>query len=115
MYAPQPSPQDDPAWPTSPPAQSEETWRAPGIPVPPTYLPPAVPPRFAYSGATRRIQALLRIPGERPVLTLVLLAVLVAIFLIMTLAGRSINATENNQFLVAWGAKVNFLVVRGEW
>jgi rhomboid protease GluP len=70
---------------------------------------------LGYVGAVRAPRALLRIPGERPVLTLIILASLVAIFLIMTLAGRSINATENDQFLVAWGAKVNSLVVRGEW
>ncbi|HUP27087.1 MAG TPA: rhomboid family intramembrane serine protease, partial [Chloroflexia bacterium] len=57
----------------------------------------------------------LRIPLDRPRLTLILLAVLSAIFMLMTVLGGSINATENADLLVKWGAKVNGRVYQGEW
>lgn len=66
--------------------------------------------RFAQQPRT-----LLRISLQRPILTPAILAVLVAIFLLMTAIGGSLDATQNDQMLVQWGAKTNSLVFQGEW
>lgn len=57
----------------------------------------------------------LRIPAGRPLLTPLILALLVAIFLIMTAAGGSLTATENDDFLIKWGAKYSPFIVQGQW
>lgn len=57
----------------------------------------------------------LRIPAERAVLTPLILALLVAIFVIMTAVGGSLTATENDDFLIKWGAKFSPYIVAGEW
>jgi len=56
-----------------------------------------------------------RIPAEKPVVTLVILGVLVAVFILEILVGGSIDATENTDVLIKMGAKVNALVVLGDW
>jgi rhomboid protease GluP len=57
----------------------------------------------------------LRIPLQRPLFTYILLAAIAIIFVLMTLSGGSLNATEQERLLVMWGAKVNWLIAAGEW
>ncbi|HUP27905.1 MAG TPA: rhomboid family intramembrane serine protease, partial [Chloroflexia bacterium] len=103
MYAPLPPERSEPAW---LPAQE------PG-PLNRETAPPYRSPFLV--DLPRPARTWLRIPLDRPRLTLILLAVLSAIFMLMTVLGGSINATENADLLVKWGAKVNGRVYQGEW
>jgi rhomboid protease GluP len=85
------------------------------LPKPPTYLPPSTPPAGTLTELTRPQRLWFRIPAEKPVVTFVILGVLALAFLLTILVGGSINATENVDVLVRMGAKVNALVVTGDW
>ncbi len=86
------------------------------MPAPPNYVPPPRPSIYAgRPEAARLVRTWLRIPAERAVLTPLILALLVAIFVIMTVIGGSLTATENDDFLINWGAKFSPYIVAGEW
>lgn len=86
------------------------------LPKPPTYLPPPVPPADALTERRRPQRLWFRIPAEKPVLTIGILAVLVLVFLLtMLVGGGSLDATENTNVLLRMGAKENDLVVQGDW
>jgi rhomboid protease GluP len=101
MYAPQPPSQPEPTW---PPRYSGNA-----IPTPPSYLPQPVPPQIKEIHAQRSVRQWLRIPLDRPIVTPVLLAILVAIYIPMQLF-----PDVNNLFLT-WGENQNALVVQGQW
>ena len=99
MYAPQP-----------PPQYEREGPQPASIPPPPTgYLPRPIPPAVDGRGEERAARRWLRIPVERPRVTLVLLAVLVLIYLPMWLSPQI-----NNLFTVR-GASIRSLITAGEW
>src|SRR3954469_3038693 len=114
-------------YPSEPPQQTGSAWDRPSttgtdvgrrnsaLPEPPTYVPPPVPPQTTLFELNRPQRQWFRIPSEKPVVTLVILGSLVAAFLLTILVGGSINATENSDVLIRMGAKVNALVVQGDW
>jgi rhomboid protease GluP len=85
------------------------------LPKPPTYTPPPASPADTLTELRRPQRLWFRIPAVKPVLTIGILAVLVFAFLLTILVGGSIDATENTAVLVRMGAKVNALVVLGDW
>src|SRR5438034_11624247 len=107
MYPSQPCQQDDSGWEyTSTPGYDAGRLNS-ALPKPPAYLPPPVPPSDALAELRRPQRLWFRIPSEKPVLTLGILGVLVIVFIITTLIGGSIDATENEHVLINAGAKVN--------
>lgn len=101
MYAPNPPSQPEPDWPR--PAT------APGIPPPPTYLPQPVPPQTYPVEREEAARTWLRIPLARPVLTPLLLALLVLIYIPMAVS------FDLNESFLNWGAKENDLITAGQW
>lgn len=106
MYSPQrPSqPDDERQWPRPVSTTTEP------VPPPPTYLPPPRSRRGALSGETQALRTWIRIPSERPLLTYILLAAIVLVFVPAILAPDTYNA------LIGWGANNRFAVLgNGEW
>src|SRR5438477_8132362 len=95
-----------------PPSEPESPWQrppttTPGIPPPPpSYLPQTMTPQAQPAPAMRRW---IRIPLDRPIVTPVILAVLVAIYIPMALF-PDINAWADSL-----GANNHEWVARGEW
>jgi membrane associated rhomboid family serine protease len=83
MYPPRSSQQADSGWeyPSLPPSDAGRLSSA--LPKPPAYLPPPVPPSppAALLDFSRPQRLTFRIPSERPVLTLAILALLVIIYI----------------------------------
>jgi rhomboid protease GluP len=108
---------NNPTW-VQPPAPEADLGHADSVPPPAqggasSYLPPPVPPAATFGRALPR--QWIRIPVERPILTQAILAILIGIFLLTMVVGGSINAPENISVLIRMGAKVNSLVVEGDW
>ncbi len=100
---------------TARPATLPPAVDGPAHPPPAGAGPTAIPVRVVYDASTRAPQMWLRIPLERPLFTYILLATIAVIFVLMTLSGGSLNATEQERLLVMWGAKVNWLIAAGQW
>src|SRR5947207_14243299 len=94
-----------------PPSEPESRWQrpptsTPGIPPPPpSYLPQAMTPQVGPTSVMRRW---IRIPLDRPIVTPLILAILVAIYIPMALF-PSVNA-----WALSVGANNHDSVMRGE-
>ena len=104
MYAPLPEPDN---------AARDNSVARP-IPSPPTPA-PASPLYIGDIRAAKPARLWLKVPAEKPFFTPLLLGMMVAIFVAMSVAGGSPDATGGAALSVAWGAKVNGLVYQGEW
>lgn len=110
MYSPQPpqpSPPHDPAWPYPPTTDTTDT-NSSDVP-PPPYTAPSSLPELGYTGEKRADGNWLRIPLAKPVLTPIILATLVGIFVLMALS------PEINVLFRGQGAKLGFPIYQGEW
>ncbi|MEO8286880.1 MAG: rhomboid family intramembrane serine protease [Chloroflexota bacterium] len=115
MYPSQESQQPEAGWEYLPSEGKDAGRLNSALPKPPTYLPPPVPPAGSIAELNRPQRLWFRIPSEKPVLTLAILALLAAAFVLTLIVGGSLNASENSALLVRMGAKVNALVVEGDW
>lgn len=104
MFASDPDPAAEPQWKEPAPETS-----AAGA------GPSTMPPLLVNTGSAKPHRLWRHIPMDRPIFTPAILAVLVAIFLLMTALGGSLTATQDPQYLADWGAKVNFMVYQGDW
>lgn len=111
MYTPQPPARPEQTWPPSLPAPiaAQPIAEADLSSAPPSYVPPPALPYLAEGEEARPTRAWLRIPVEKPVLTLAILAALVAIYALMMLL------PQVGEVMYRQGALYKLYVANGEW